>query len=87
MDKSLPRDKCSFQLKLLHTLKQTRKYIHFFLAILISKIVMCCLCIPGITILLSLTVFSLLVADLLPKTSDAIPLLGTLISQLLTEEK
>lgn len=34
-------------------------------------------CFPGITILLSLTVFSLLVADLLPKTSDAIPLLGT----------
>ncbi|XP_046403893.1 neuronal acetylcholine receptor subunit alpha-7 isoform X4 [Ischnura elegans] len=31
----------------------------------------------GVTILLSLTVFSLLVADVLPQTSDAVPLIGT----------
>ncbi|XP_065337698.1 neuronal acetylcholine receptor subunit alpha-7 isoform X3 [Cloeon dipterum] len=31
----------------------------------------------GVTILLSLTVFSLLVAELLPQTSDAVPLIGT----------
>ncbi|XP_049830170.1 neuronal acetylcholine receptor subunit alpha-7 isoform X4 [Schistocerca gregaria] len=31
----------------------------------------------GVTILLSLTVFSLLVANVLPQTSDAVPLIGT----------
>jgi hypothetical protein len=31
---------------------------------------------PGVTILLSLTVFSLLVAEVLPQTSDALPLIG-----------
>lgn len=32
--------------------------------------------VSGVTILLSLTVFSLLVAELLPQTSDAVPLIG-----------
>ena len=32
--------------------------------------------VPGVTILLSLTVFSLLVAQVLPQTSDAVPLIG-----------
>lgn len=31
---------------------------------------------PGVTILLSLSVFSLMIADALPQTSEAIPLLG-----------
>jgi hypothetical protein len=32
--------------------------------------------VPGVTILLSLSVFSLMIADALPQTSEAIPLLG-----------
>ena len=32
--------------------------------------------IPGVTILLSLTVFLLLVAETMPPTSDAVPLIG-----------
>jgi len=32
--------------------------------------------VPGVTILLSITVFSLLVAQVLPQTSDAVPLIG-----------
>lgn len=32
--------------------------------------------VAGVTILLSLTVFSLLVAQVLPQTSDAVPLIG-----------
>lgn len=32
---------------------------------------------PGITVLLSLTVFMLLVAEIMPATSDSVPLIGT----------
>jgi len=32
--------------------------------------------VSGVTILLSLSVFSLMIADALPQTSEAIPLLG-----------
>jgi Neurotransmitter-gated ion-channel transmembrane region. len=32
--------------------------------------------VTGVTILLSLSVFSLMIADALPQTSEAIPLLG-----------
>lgn len=35
----------------------------------------CCLS-PGITVLLSLTVFMLLVAEIMPATSDSVPLIG-----------
>ena len=38
--------------------------------------------ISGVTILLSLTVFSQVLADTMPATSDAIPLLGKLIREL-----
>lgn len=31
---------------------------------------------PGITVLLSLTVFMLLVAEIMPATSDSVPLIG-----------
>ena len=34
------------------------------------------ICFSGVTILLSLTVFSQVLADTMPATSDAIPLLG-----------
>lgn len=34
--------------------------------------------VAGVTILLSLSVFSLMIADALPQTSEAIPLLGQL---------
>lgn len=34
-------------------------------------------CLPGVTILLSLTVFLNMVAETMPATSDAVPLLGT----------
>lgn len=34
------------------------------------------MCISGITILLSLSVFSLIVADIVPATSMAVPLVG-----------
>ncbi len=33
----------------------------------------------GVTVLLSLTVFSLMVTEMLPKVSDAIPILGDMI--------
>lgn len=33
-------------------------------------------CVPGITVLLSLTVFMLLVAEIMPATSDSVPLIG-----------
>lgn len=33
-------------------------------------------CVAGVTILLSLTVFLLLVAETMPPTSDAVPLIG-----------
>lgn len=33
-------------------------------------------CVVGVTILLSLTVFLLLVAETMPPTSDAVPLIG-----------
>lgn len=37
--------------------------------------------VPGITVLLSLTVFMLLVAEIMPATSDSVPLIGkTLVS-------
>lgn len=35
-----------------------------------------CVYIPGITVLLSLTVFMLLVAEIMPATSDSVPLIG-----------
>lgn len=35
-----------------------------------------CSGVSGVTILLSLSVFSLMIADALPQTSEAIPLLG-----------
>jgi len=40
-----------------------------------------CYC-AGVTILLSLTVFLLLVAETMPPTSDAVPLIGLLINVL-----
>ncbi len=51
--------------------------------VLVSFIVAFLLCIPtvllpnaGVTILLSLTVFSLMIYDTLPESSDAVPVLG-----------
>lgn len=38
------------------------------------------LCFTGITVLLSLTVFMLLVAEIMPATSDSVPLIGDLHS-------
>jgi len=35
-------------------------------------------CLTGITVLLSLTVFMLLVAEIMPATSDSVPLIGKL---------
>jgi len=35
-----------------------------------------CVYVTGVTILLSLTVFLLLVAETMPPTSDAVPLIG-----------
>lgn len=35
-----------------------------------------CVYVPGITVLLSLTVFMLLVAEIMPATSDSVPLIG-----------
>lgn len=40
--------------------------------------------VAGVTILLSLSVFSLMIADALPQTSEAIPLLGQLIAATVT---
>lgn len=34
---------------------------------------------PGITVLLSLTVFMLLVAEIMPATSDSVPLIGKVL--------
>lgn len=39
---------------------------------------------PGITVLLSLTVFMLLVAEIMPATSDSVPLIGRLYSSMST---
>ena len=36
----------------------------------------CLCCYAGVTILLSLTVFSLMIYDTLPESSDAVPVLG-----------
>lgn len=38
-----------------------------------------CLMFSGVTILLSLTVFLLLVAETMPPTSDAVPLIGEVL--------
>lgn len=35
---------------------------------------------PGITVLLSLTVFMLMVAEIMPATSDSVPLIGQFLS-------
>lgn len=42
------------------------------------------LLLPGITVLLSLTVFMLLVAEIMPATSDSVPLIGRLYSSMST---
>ena len=41
---------------------------------------LCCVC-AGITVLLSLTVFMLLVAEIMPATSDSVPLIGETFTQ------
>lgn len=43
----------------------------------------CVLSSPGITVLLSLTVFMLLVAEIMPATSDSVPLIGKTLFMLL----
>lgn len=45
-------------------------------SLVILKALSVILFVPGVTILLSITVFSLLVAQVLPQTSDAVPLIG-----------
>lgn len=45
-------------------------------SLVVLKALSVVLFVPGVTILLSLTVFSLLVAQVLPQTSDAVPLIG-----------
>lgn len=40
--------------------------------------------VPGVTILLSLSVFSLMIAECLPQTSEAIPLLGQVARRLVS---
>jgi len=45
-------------------------------SLVILKALSVFLFVPGVTILLSITVFSLLVAQVLPQTSDAVPLIG-----------
>ena len=42
----------------------------------LSQVFMCVFLLPGVTILLSLTVFLNMVAETMPATSDAVPLLG-----------
>lgn len=42
----------------------------------VSADVSACLSPSGITVLLSLTVFMLLVAEIMPATSDSVPLIG-----------
>ena len=41
-----------------------------------STHVLCNTVFAGITVLLSLTVFSIIVCDMLPKTSEALPIIG-----------
>jgi hypothetical protein len=45
-------------------------------SLVVLKALSVILFVPGVTILLSLTVFSLLVAQVLPQTSDAVALIG-----------
>lgn len=52
-----------------------KKFIPMLGAILIIFVILLCL---GITILLSLTVFLNMVAETMPATSEAVPLLGKL---------
>lgn len=46
-------------------------------------LLICVLSSPGITVLLSLTVFMLLVAEIMPATSDSVPLIGKNLFMLL----
>ena len=41
-----------------------------------NKILIMCFYVSGVTVLLSLTVFSIMVTEMLPKVSDAVPILG-----------
>lgn len=43
-----------------------------------ARVCGCVYVVPGVTILLSQTVFSLLVAHVLTRTSEAVPLIGTI---------
>ena len=46
-----------------------------------------CLACAGITLLLSMTVFQLIIADKVPESSQAIPLVGMLILMLIVGRK